>query len=145
MSDLMVSALQLTVLGMGMTFLSIGALVGGMFLLTRLTTRRQTVPSLQPSLGEGGEAGKRRQIVMSSAESDGVKMQQEVVAEESEEERRRAVAAAVAVSLALRSGARGFSTSSLPHREREENPWDVYVRGLHLSARSRYDSLRGRR
>ncbi len=40
MSNALVQALWLTVIGMGMTFLSIGALVRGIYLLTRLTRTR---------------------------------------------------------------------------------------------------------
>jgi hypothetical protein len=158
MSDLVVSALRLTLLGMGMTFLSIGALVGGMFLLTRLTSRRSTASAgndaSAPDSRDMG-VGERQQITVAGAESYGdtrpsgaletgtSEMQERT---NDEEERRQAVAAAVAVALALSEGARSSSALTPSGPEPNGEPlWNVYVRGLHLSVRSRYESLRGQR
>lgn len=135
MSDLMVSALRLTLLGMGMTFLSIGALVGGMFLLTRLTMRRQT-DQPQQMVTYGAETGGDERP-SGLPESRGSNLEGRW---DDDEERRRSVAAAVAVSMALNA-----ESDRSPGMMREETLWNGYVRGLHLSARSRYESLRGRR
>ena len=165
MSDLVMSGLRLTLVGMGMTFLSIGALVVGMFLLTRLT-REKTAD--QPGTGRSagyvvttpssevrGQVAERRQIAASGTEPEsGGRSPGELGVREStlgggwddDEERRRAVAAAVAVSLALQV-ASGLSPTSIcsDRAGRQEAPWSVYARGLHVSSRSRYESLRGRR
>jgi hypothetical protein len=156
MSDLLGDALRLTVLGMGMTFLSIGALVGGMFLLTWVTRARSGPgPSerLRPGAGSDSRAGQLDVGSPDAAPScSGPDLAESPPglsesAWEHEEGRRRAVAAAVAVSLALDAASGRALTRSLPEPSpgagvREESLWNAYARGLHLSARSAWDHRR---
>jgi len=143
MSDLLADALQLTLLGMGMTFLSLGALVAGMFLLTRVTRPQTDVGDG----GDGGEGGLEGDALVVDGEGmGGLAMQPELVTGDDAEERRRAAAAAVAVSLALQVPARGRAIlTPLDGGAYGESAWNTYARGLHLSSRARYESLRGRR
>ena len=155
MADLLADALRLTLWGMGMTFVSLGALVGGMFLLTWVTrsqtdgrrqTRRRTGDGERPQTdgGEGGLEGDAP-VVDGGGRVD-LAVQPELVTGDDAEGRRRAAAAAVAVAWALQ--ARGRGRAVLPPAGggvRGERGWDVYARGLRLAGRARYEALRGRR
>jgi hypothetical protein len=147
MSQSLVQSLQLTLLGMGMTFLSIGALVAGMFLLTRLTAvrvggrTRATFPGrVEPPAAETalteGEALLTTRAEIQTEFQEGLGIPDD----EAAEMRRRAAAAAVAVALALQERpAPEVAQAAAP------DAWNVYARSLHLSGRARYESLRGRR
>ena len=145
MADLLGDALRLTLWGMGMTFVSLGALVGGMFLLTWVT-RRRTGDGERPQTdgGEGGLEGDA--LVVDGGGRVDLAVQRELVTGDDAEGRRRAAAAAVAVAGALQ--ARGRGGAVLPPADggvRGERGWDVYARGLRLAGRARYEALRGRR
>ena len=133
MGDLWVQGLQLTVLGMGMTFAAIGALVIGMYVMTAVTRTRR--PDVGATRTDGQEEGGRVSL-------DGAALESETLssAEKSGDNARyRAAVAAVAVALA-EAGQR--TAEEMPRQSGDV--WDLYVRGRHLSRRMRYD-LRQRR
>ncbi len=103
MNELLKQALWLTVMGMGMTFLAIGALVGLMYLITALA------PEKAEEAGEEGEP-------LAVAESP--------LAEA--EDRYRAAAAAVILALTLEK-------SRLHRAEgQSDDPWTIYARSQKL-------------
>jgi Na+-transporting methylmalonyl-CoA/oxaloacetate decarboxylase gamma subunit len=140
-------ALQLTVLGMGMTFASIGVLALGMRLMTWMTREkgRAGTPDGTPVSDEIGtvEMAERSEVDGPPAEAAA-----------------RAAGAAVAVALANRAPAsRGAPQvaaaavavalaghgSAVPQVETTSvDAWDGYVRSAHLSRRARYDARRVR-
>ena len=128
MSNALVQALWLTVIGMGMTFLSIGALVGGIYLLTRLTRTRPNAPAPLPN-----------EAILTGEEvhmATGPRVEQPVLGSDVDY-RRRAAAVAVATALALAEGERQV----LPGAPAGSG-WDAYVRARHLSSRETYASRR---
>ncbi len=135
MADLLAQALELTVLGMGMTFLSIGALVGGMYLLTFLTTSRA-----QGEGAVGGPEHRREEDVTPTVMpvSEGA-----TSSEDGRERRRRAAAAAVAVTLALAESRKG-APAGVTTGDRGESAWSSYARSLQLSRRMRYEAQKSR-
>ena len=126
MSNVISQALWLTIVGMGMTFLSIGALVGGIYLLTHLTRAKEKASAAlaEPARSALGEAS----AVSSIWEAPDA------------EPRRRAVAAAVGVAMALAAEIRAVPAADTGAVA--TGAWSAYVRGLHLSSRSRYESRR---
>jgi len=128
MSDTLLQALWLTLIGMGMTFLSIGALVGGIFLLTHLTRTRRSEPASLPNKAtSSGEEiyGAPASAVAQPALGEDVGY------------RRRAVAVAVVAALALAEGER-----KVPPLVSSGSGWDAFVRGRQLSSRANYESRR---
>ena len=132
MNTTLALALQLTVLGMGMTFASIGALALGMLLMTRMTREK-----------DGDEIGMTD--MADSSEVHGLPG----------EAAGRAAAAAVAVALANRAPAQAAAAAvavtlaghglATPQVEVSAvEAWDGYVRSVHLSRRARYDARRVR-
>lgn len=113
-----------------MTFLSIGALVGGIYLMIYLTREKEkvVVPVTSDAKQPEAEASASAETGMAPGAGD---------------RRRRAVAAAAAVALALQERPTQPLASALQAPAPEG--WNGYVRGLHLSARSRYESRRTRR
>ncbi len=148
MSQSLAQSLQLTILGMGMTFLSIGALVAGMFLLTRLTAVRagagagiSAAARVEPPAAEAalieGEALLTTRSEIHFTPQEGMQL-----AGDDAEIRRRVAAAAVAVGLALQERSAPAPEAAQPAAA---DAWNIYARSLHLSGRARYVSLRGRR
>jgi Na+-transporting methylmalonyl-CoA/oxaloacetate decarboxylase gamma subunit len=135
MRDLLWSALELTVLGMGMTFLSLGALALGMYVMTAIFRgkERAEVSVLGNELPAGDEVAAYREGEF--AEERGA----------DNEARRRAAAAAVAVALALTEArtAPGTQTASFAPPAIHD-PWNAFARSLHLSRRTQYDARRFR-
>lgn len=117
-------ALWLTVIGMGMTFLSIGALVVGIYLLTRLTRPRTSAPVSHPNeaISTDGEIRVATEQPTRGSVVD---------------YRRRAAAVAVATALALAEGERRV----LPEASAGAG-WDAYVRARHLSSRENHAERR---
>ena len=110
MNALLTEALGLTVVGMGMTFASIGMLVLGMYLLTMLT-------------GEKRLPGKEKNAPLIS-----------VAAEPSvpvEEERYLAAVGAVAVAVAVAQAAK----EQQRQRSQPGDQWGLYVRSQQLNVR----------
>jgi len=148
-------ALQLTVLGMGMTFASIGVLALGMLLMTRMTREKD-----RAGTPVGTPAG------MSVSVSDGDETEMNEMTDRSEVEGRpdgsaaRAAAAAVAVALANRPPATtgaaqaaaaavavalaGHGAAAPQVEVSAVDAWDGYVRSVHLSRRARHDARRVR-
>ncbi len=127
MSDVLSQALWLTVIGMGMTFLSIGALVGGIYLLMYLTRTKERVPSTLPA-------------ELATSGTEPLPVGQPATEVPDAESRRRSVAAAVAVAMAL---AADLPTAPMADsRSMTTGSWNTYVRALHLSSRSHYMSRR---
>jgi Na+-transporting methylmalonyl-CoA/oxaloacetate decarboxylase gamma subunit len=135
-------ALMLTLTGMGMTFISIGVLTLGMYLMRALTNRKRQLPSDGP-LDQGPVAGEPVDVEVpadvavdhhAAAAAAAVAVQRAVAAQ--------AAAAAIAVAEATRR--------QLPERSADfaqcppEQAWNTYVRGRHLSLRSRYEARRAR-
>ncbi|MBN1246709.1 MAG: hypothetical protein JXC32_03585 [Anaerolineae bacterium] len=152
MSETLAQALRLTVLGMGMTFASIGALVLGMLAMTYLTNRmhfgrgetgeRGTVRGWETG---GQAAGKREAGAPYSDEAAQAVAAAVAVALADQAEVRdagaaQAAAAAVAVCLATQPG----PASGLRQQAGSVGAWDSFVRGAHLSRRARYESRRVR-
>ena len=145
MNTALAQALQLTVLGMGMTFASIGVLALGMLLMTWMT-REKDKAGVPVGVRDGDEMGTIE--MASSSEVDGPP----------DEAAARAAAAAVAVALATRTPATSGAAqaaavavalaghgSVTPQVEVSAvDAWDGYVRSLHLSRRARYDARRVR-
>ena len=114
MDELLKQALYLTVVGMGMTFLAIGALVASMYLMTAFIKDR-------PAQEE--EPLEEAPLTMPTPAKD---------------ERYLAAAAAVAVALATQA-ATVTATGSSPTAD-----WSAYIRRQHLSARQRYEARKCR-
>ncbi|MCU0519368.1 MAG: hypothetical protein MUF84_01545 [Anaerolineae bacterium] len=126
MSNVISQALWLTIVGMGMTFLSIGALVGGIFLLTHLTRAKENAPSTLTEPTQSATGG--TPAVSSIWDAPDAEI------------RRRAVAAAVGVAMALTAQVRVEPAVDLGVTATDA--WSAYVRGQQLSSRSRYESRR---
>jgi len=135
MSDLLVQGLQLTVLGMGMTFASIGALVVGMYLMTAVTRTKRSRADV--TLTDPGDEGERVSLESAALESGRLSSTGDGEDEAGDRAKVRAAAAAVAVALAEAEASEG---ASMPCRS--DNAWDIYVRSRHLSRRTRYDLRR---
>lgn len=131
MGELLKQGLVLTGWGMGMTFLAIGALVAGMVLLTLLNKEKRE-PAENAELDEMGQSPEIAQIpehfTGQHFEEDNIEVEM-------------AAAAAVAIALAQMA-----EKQPLAHRASggASNAWDAYVRGRHLSQRSRYEQLKSR-
>lgn len=142
MSTSFVIALQLTAVGMGMTFLAIGALTLGMYAMTRLTrekvaeTAESAVPETVPDTAVASLA--------SWAATDRSGGGDSVTGSPDDDRRRQAAAAAVAVALAQTAGPKARQGApQLKSRAGGGDAWTYYVRGLHLSRRARHDLGKG--
>ncbi len=129
MEEVLTTALELTVLGMGMTFLSLGALVLGMYLLTALFKGKE--PATMDEAGPSESEPERTRLYPSAAPESGTLA-------ELEEAQRRTAAATVAVALALAEA--DASHSDKPVCRETHEAWNDFARGLHLSRRLRYES-----
>jgi Na+-transporting methylmalonyl-CoA/oxaloacetate decarboxylase gamma subunit len=129
MGESLRSALELMVLGMGMTFLSLGALALGMYLMTAVLRgkERDRLPEQDDERLAGEEVVAYHEGEFADDRSGG------------EDARRRAVAAAVAVALALAE-----VPSAPPDPAAHQDPWNAFARSLHLSRRSQYEARRFR-
>ena len=117
---------------MGMTFLAIGALVLGMYLMMILVKDPKLV---KPDSEEGVD----NQTDYHQEDTDDVTDNEDPGINQPVELTTAAVAAvAVAIALAQHTGAQ-IPMSPL---KAENNAWDYYVRGHHLSQRSRYEQRR---
>ncbi len=116
MGELLNQTLYLTVVGMGMTFLAIGALVASMYLMTAFIKDRKVEE--EPLAPEDEPAD------VSAPESD---------------ERSLAAAVAVAVALATQSVATATAGGTASTAD-----WSAYVRGQHLSMRQQYEARKRR-
>ncbi|MDF1513995.1 MAG: hypothetical protein P1S60_09310 [Anaerolineae bacterium] len=133
MNELIRQALILTGWGMGMTFLAIGALVLGMFLMTILIKDRQSSNSenfmeydseLDISLPE-------------SDESAVLENELDIAAHEID----MAAVAAVTVAIAIVQQP-PFQLPKLVEKTGTSDGWDHYVRGRRMSQRSQYELRR---
>ena len=155
MNTNLAQALQLTVLGMGMTFASIGALALGMLLMTRMTREknRAGVPAGTPATAPVGvpdddEIGTNEMAERSEVDGPpgGAAARVAAAAVAAALANRppaiggaeQAVAAAVAVALA------GHGAATPQVEISAVDAWDGYVRSVHLSRRARYDVRRVR-
>jgi len=145
-STILAQALRLTVLGMGMTFASIGALALGMLLMTRMTREKDKAGTPVGTLAGVPDGGEMATTEMADgSEVDGLLV----------EAAARAAAAGVAVALAT-SGAAQAAAAAVAVSLAGHGPatpqvevstvdgWDGYVRSMHLSRRARYDARRVR-
>jgi len=144
-------ALQLTVLGMGMTFASIGVLALGMLLLTRMTREKDKAgtpdgtPAGVPLGGEIGtiEMADRSEVDGPPAEAAACVAAVAVavaLANRAPATRGAVKAAAAAVAVALAGHG-----AAMPQVEVfAVDAWDGYVRSVHLSRRARYVARRVR-
>ncbi|MGC9347265.1 MAG: OadG family protein [Anaerolineae bacterium] len=128
MAESLAQALELTVLGMGMTFGAILVLILFMYLMTYLTRQRSTTSAAglggDGAMSVGEEMAEMRHGGDESATLDRVR-------------RQRAAAAAVAVAMAL--GERIADVKPAADAEAAA-AWDIYMRTRHLSQRVRYES-----
>jgi Na+-transporting methylmalonyl-CoA/oxaloacetate decarboxylase gamma subunit len=135
MENLMRSALELTVLGMGMTFLSLGALTLGMYAMTMLFRGKDKAEVLESDadlpVGDAVAAYREGEFVDDAGAGEAA--------------RRKAAAAAVAVALAL-SEAESDRASKQVSRPAtaDQDPWNAFARSLHLSRRAHYEGRRYR-
>jgi Na+-transporting methylmalonyl-CoA/oxaloacetate decarboxylase gamma subunit len=124
MEDLLSQALVLTAIGMGMTFVAIGTLVLGMYLMTALIkggrSEAAEVPAEPPSVPE---------IVAPDYPAG-------------RDARQVAAAAAVAVALAEAAAEEAATPPRAPVTEVAVGGWNAYVRGRHLSRRLHHDLRR---
>lgn len=135
MDALLKSALELTFLGMGMTFLSIGALTLGMYVMTAIFRGkdRAVVPELDRD--EVVDADVAVQYRDTAVDANG----------DAAEADRRATAAAVAVALALLDmQLDGAVASAHIAPVVVEDAWNAFARGSHLLRRACYDARRFR-
>jgi Na+-transporting methylmalonyl-CoA/oxaloacetate decarboxylase gamma subunit len=123
------AALELMALGMGMTFLSLGTLALGMYVMTAVLRGKEKVglPELEDELPAAEEVAAYREGEFAGDINEG------------EEVRRRVAAAAVAVALAL-ADAPSTSVSS----PATQDPWNAFARSLHLSRRIQHEARRFR-
>lgn len=136
MSETLIAALQLTVVGIGMTFLSIGALTLGMYVMTKLTQAKPEDAALPDTLV--AEAGDEATLAVTSG------TWQDETKSVSGEAARRRQAAAAAVALALAQAALARSPRfDAPQQSGDASgvvdTWTSYVREQHLSRRIRHD------
>ncbi len=103
MNELLKQALWLTVMGMGMTFLAIGALVGLMYLITALAPEKEVEEAAEP-----------------------VETTTEAAMPIVEEDRYRAAAAAVILALTLEK------SRHRPAEGQADDPWTIYARSQKL-------------
>ncbi len=135
MTELLKQALVLTGWGMGMTFLALGALVLGMYLMTALVkdkneTHTDSDVELVVGAGEDNDEGNLDHLIIENKGTARIN-----------DDQNRAAAAAVAIAIALsqESAEKQYKT---PAHIAVPVAWDHYVRGRHLSQRSRYEQLR---
>ena len=133
-----------------MTFASIGALVLGMLLLTRITSQR--AHAVEESFGDVSDAPTPAMSAAGSGPNDSIEPAADdpgalvaaaAVAVALAQDRTPAAAAAAAVAVAVAWLSRtcpGGSGVRVAHVD----AWNGYVRGLHLSARAGYDARRTR-
>jgi Na+-transporting methylmalonyl-CoA/oxaloacetate decarboxylase gamma subunit len=126
MGELFVQGLQLTLLGMGMTFASIGALVVGMYLMTAVTRKRRPEVDMEEPEDEGGRVPLDRAVLERGGMS--------VRGESTQNAKYRAAATAVAVALAEEAQRKAVGAP-----RRFDDAWDLFVRNRHLSRRMRHD------
>lgn len=125
MGELLLQGLNLTIVGMGMTFAAIGVLVAGMYGLTTFladedASEAPTVSDIPASV---------------AAPDDQAGLQIDVG-------RQRAAAAAVAVALAQAEDA---YRARRPGQAMSGDAWTAHVRATQLARRDYYTSLRARR
>ncbi len=147
MNTTLAQALQLTVLGMGMTFASIGVLALGMLLLTRMTREKDNAGT--PGGGEIGtiemaeRSAERSEVDGPPAEAAACVAAVAVavaLANRAPATRGAVKAAAAAVAVALAGHG-----AAMPQVEVSAvDAWDGYVRSVHLSRRARYVARRVR-
>lgn len=158
MNTTLAQALQLTVLGMGMTFASIGVLALGMFLMTRMV-REKDKASTQSGTLVDSSVDTAAVTSAGTPDDNGIGMSdmtdRSKVDGAAAEVAARAAAAAVAVTLAT-CGAAQAAAAAVAVALSEDGVtksqavapalgvWDGYVRSMHLSRRARYDARRGR-
>ena len=148
MNTTLAQALQLTVLGMGMTFASIGVLALGMLLLTRMAGEKDKAgtPAGTPDGGEidTTEMAERSEVDGPPGEAAAraaVAAVAVALVNRAPATRGAAQAAAAAVAVALA----GHGSGIIPQVEVSAvDAWDGYVRSGHLSRRARYDARRVR-
>ena len=151
-------ALQLTAMGMGMTFASIGALVLGMLLMTRITRGKGRAAgdkiSAAVAIGPEEPGASVVDAVNGNLETRGGDL--------SAGEATRAAVAAVAVALSQRQAIRPDSDAARAAAAavavalgapqpvtsgpeiRRADVWNAHVRGQYLSRRADYDARRTR-
>lgn len=119
MTENVVNALWITLIGMGLVFVAILLLWGGMALLVRLTAAREETP-------ETGASPEDASVVPGSAAipEDALLL----------DRKRRAAAAALAVALALRAGA-GAAREAAPAGSL--SPWQAVYRAGRVSPRQK--------
>jgi Na+-transporting methylmalonyl-CoA/oxaloacetate decarboxylase gamma subunit len=146
-SEVLGQALQLTLLGMGMTFASIGALALGMWGITYLTRGARPQPSIEEGHENVGYVGAGTGMRAAADDPD-----------MAVEQMNQAVAAATAVALALaeQAQARGAAQAAaaavavsqvaqpVPAFRATSGAWDSFVRSASLSQRARYDARKPR-
>ena len=136
MTELLEQAVILTGWGMGMTFLAIGALVIGMYLMSMVIKEKTETAAddTDETIADLLEEDNEETIEPLEINNGGFSI--------NSREQYRALAASVAVALALsqESGEKEpITTTTTP------GAWNHYVRGRQLSQRSRYEQLKHRR
>ena len=136
MTELLEQAVILTGWGMGMTFLAIGALVIGMYLMSMVIKEKTETAAddTDETIADLLEEDNEETIEPLEINNGGFSI--------NSREQYRALAASVAVALALSqdSGEKEPITSTTT-----PGVWNHYARGRQLSQRSRYEQLKHRR
>ncbi len=147
MGDLLVQALKLTVVGMGMTFLSIGALIGGMYVLTGLATDKPQGEAMQdphlPAPESPEMLSRGRDIAAVAAVSTAVAATSAAEKEGARDPKHIAAAAAVAAAVATQSSLTQPAPVASP--QPSVDIWTLHVRSQQLAQRAHYDALRAHR
>lgn len=122
MSEPLTQALYLTAIGMGMTFIAIGTLAGGMFLMTLLIKDKKT-----------------------SAKAASKETKNAVVEPVALEDPDRAIAAAAAVAIAIAQNTTRAQKARTASKSGPTSNWNNYVRASRFSQRQQYSQRRGQR
>ncbi len=138
MGELLLQALKLTVVGMGMTFLSIGALIGGMYVLTGLVTDKSQEVAMKNFKSSFLEqpASLERDVAAAAAVSAAL------VEEKARDPKH--IAAVAAVTAALAGAMPDTAASGVPPRP-PVDVWTLHVRSQQLAQRAHYNTLRANR
>jgi Na+-transporting methylmalonyl-CoA/oxaloacetate decarboxylase gamma subunit len=143
MGDLLTQALKITIVGMGMTFASIGALIGGMYLLTGLATDRPGGEAMKRRSSTASERGETpgREVAAVAAVSAAVADAATAEEEEAGPRDPRHIAAAAAVAAAMADTAAQVSAAP----QTSVDVWTLHVRSQQLAQRAHYNALRANR
>jgi Na+-transporting methylmalonyl-CoA/oxaloacetate decarboxylase gamma subunit len=139
MGEVLMQALKLTIVGMGMTFGSIGALIGGMYLLTGLAMDRPQGAAMKrysPTKPARTETPGRDVAAVAAVSA--------ALAEEKDARDPKHIAAVAAVTAALASVTADTAAPGAPPQPLMD-VWTLQARSQQLARRAHYNALHARR